>query len=103
MEIQELHPGGGGPALFSAVNLTKLLSGILSNIKKSESFSFSFKVHPANTTFGHLYQLKELDFERLSFGIQDFNMTVQQVINRVQTFEELKSVVDQVNHLDLSR
>ena len=99
VEIEELHLGGGTPTFFSAGNLTKLLSGILFTIKKSESFSFSFEAHPANTTFGHLYQLKELGFDRLSLGIQDFNMTVQKAINRVQTFEEVKSVVDQARSL----
>ncbi len=99
VEIEELHLGGGTPTFFSATNLTKLLNGILSTIKKSKSFSFSFEAHPANTTFGHLYQLKELGFDRLSLGIQDFNLTVQKAINRVQTFEEVKSVVDQARSL----
>lgn len=99
VEIEELHLGGGTPTFFSAGNLKKLLSIILSGIKKSDSFSFSFEAHPANTTFGHLYQLKELGFDRLSLGIQDFDLTVQKAINRVQTFEEVKSVVDQARSL----
>lgn len=99
VEIEELHLGGGTPTFFSAGNLKNLLNTILSGIKKTESFSFSFEAHPANTTFGHLYQLRELGFDRLSLGIQDFDLTVQKAINRVQTFEEVKSVVDQARSL----
>lgn len=99
VEIEELHLGGGTPTFFSASNLKKLIESILSNIKKSKTFSFSFEAHPANTTFGHLYVLKELGFDRLSLGIQDFDPIVQKAINREQSFQEVKSVVDQARSL----
>ncbi len=72
---------------------------ILKGIKKSETFSFSFEAHPANTTFGHLYKLKELGFDRLSLGIQDFDLTVQKAINRIQTFEQVEKTVVEARSL----
>lgn len=99
LEIEELHIGGGTPTFFSANNLDLLLKEILKGIKKSETFSFSFEAHPANTTFGHLYKLKELGFDRLSLGIQDFDLTVQKAINRIQTFEQVEKTVVEARSL----
>lgn len=99
VEIEEIHLGGGTPTFFKSENLKLLLSTILNDVKRSESFSFSFEAHPANTTFGHLYQLRELGFDRLSLGIQDFDLKVQKAINRVQTFEQVKKVVDEARSL----
>ena len=50
----------------------------------SENFEFSFEGHPNNTTYEHLLELAQLGFDRVSFGIQDFNPQVQIAVNRIQ-------------------
>jgi len=93
--IQELHLGGGTPTFFSPENLTLLIKTILSYTKKSDTpVNFSFEGHPNNTTRAHLQALYELGFRRVSFGIQDFDLHVQTLINRVQTYESVKQVTE---------
>jgi oxygen-independent coproporphyrinogen-3 oxidase len=92
--IKEIHLGGGTPTFFSPENLTYLLSTILDTVEISKEYDFSFEGHPSNTTKEHLQALYDLGFKRVSFGIQDFDEKVQDTINRYQTFEEVKQVLD---------
>ncbi len=92
--IKEIHLGGGTPTFFSAENLHRLLSTILNSADICEEHDFSFEGHPANTTFQHLQILYDLGFRRVSFGIQDFDPEVQDVINRYQSYEQVEQVVN---------
>ncbi len=93
--IREIHLGGGTPTFFTAENLKKLIQGILSKSETAVNAEFSFEAHPANTTLEHLTTLHQLGFKRISYGIQDFDDKVQDAINRYQSFEEVKTILDQ--------
>lgn len=97
--IKEIHLGGGTPTFFSPENLTYLLSTILNTVEISKDYDFSFEGHPGNTTKEHLQALYDLGFKRVSFGIQDFDEKVQDTINRYQTFEEVKQVLDDARQI----
>lgn len=90
--IKELHLGGGTPTFFSAENLARLINGITEHAHIASDPEFGFEGHPANTTKQHLQTLYDLGFRRVSFGIQDFDPKVQEVINRKQTFEQVQTV-----------
>lgn len=92
--IKEIHLGGGTPTFFSHENLGYLLKSILDTVDVASDHDFSFEGHPSNTTKSHLKTLYDLGFKRVSFGIQDFDEKVQDTINRYQTFEEVKQVMD---------
>jgi len=93
--IREIHLGGGTPTFFSAANLHLLIGGLLEGAEVHPKAEFSFEAHPANTTVDHLQTLYDLGFRRLSLGIQDFDPKVQFIINRHQSFEEVKAVTQQ--------
>lgn len=97
--IREIHLGGGTPTFFSPENLHALISEILSSAEICEEHDFSFEGHPANTTAGHLQTLFDLGFRRVSFGIQDFDHNVQDVINRYQSYEQVDEVVKQARRI----
>ncbi|RCH55448.1 oxygen-independent coproporphyrinogen III oxidase [Mucilaginibacter hurinus] len=92
--IREIHLGGGTPTFFSPQNLQTLVKGLLINNFIHPDADFSFEAHPGNTTAAHLQVLYDLGFRRLSLGIQDFDPKVQLIINRIQTFEQVKNVTD---------
>jgi oxygen-independent coproporphyrinogen-3 oxidase len=93
-KIKEIHLGGGTPTFFSPENLEILLEGILKGAEIDKDAEFGFEAHPNNTTKEHLEALYKLGFRRISFGIQDFDKNIQTIINRIQTFETVKSVTD---------
>ncbi|SHG68190.1 oxygen-independent coproporphyrinogen III oxidase [Flagellimonas flava] len=90
--IKELHLGGGTPTFFSPEHLKMLITGLLRWGKKSEESEFSFEGHPNNTTKAHLQALFDVGFRRVCLGVQDYNLTVQKAINRIQPFENVKKV-----------
>lgn len=90
--IREIHLGGGTPTFFSAANLKRLIDGIFEYAKRPESYDYSFEAHPNNTTREQLQTLFDLGFRRTSFGIQDYDPTVQRAINRIQSFENVQNI-----------
>ncbi|MDX1278244.1 oxygen-independent coproporphyrinogen III oxidase [Oceanihabitans sediminis] len=92
--IKELHFGGGTPTFFSPENLKKLINGLLGRSVLAEHYEFSFEGHPNNTTREHLQTLYDLGFRRVSFGVQDYNESVQKAIHRIQPFENVKRVTE---------
>ncbi|MBD78618.1 MAG: oxygen-independent coproporphyrinogen III oxidase [Crocinitomicaceae bacterium] len=97
--LKEMHLGGGTPTFLSAENLHILISGILSKCDPVDSPEFSFEAHPNSTTYDKMLALYKLGFKRLSLGVQDFDIEVQRVINRYQSFEEVKKVSDEAREI----
>lgn len=97
--IREIHLGGGTPTFFSPENLVKLIQGITKDAKIYPDHEFSVEVHPNFTRREHLEALKSVGFNRVSLGVQDFDPKVQYVINREQSFEKTKEVVDWAREL----
>lgn len=92
--IREIHLGGGTPTFFSPANLKYLTDGLLKNSEVHPQAEFSFEAHPGNTTEEHLQTLYDAGFRRLSLGIQDFDPYVQLMINRIQSYEQVKQVTE---------
>jgi oxygen-independent coproporphyrinogen-3 oxidase len=97
--IREIHLGGGTPTFFSHQNLQSLITGIIEGCQIHPRAEFSFEGHPANTTADHLQALYDLGFRRVSLGIQDFDPKVQFIINRMQSFEQVKEVTEQARRI----
>ncbi len=91
--IKNLHLGGGTPTFFTPEALDILLSGILHEAEIMRDAAFSFEGHPNNTSYSHLEKLASFGFNRVSFGIQDFNETVQKAIHRLQPVKNVEKVM----------
>lgn len=87
--IRELHLGGGTPTFFSPQNLERLMARLLEGAVVHPDHSFSVEGHPNNTSREHLDTLYRSGFRRISYGVQDLNREVQEVIHRIQPFENL--------------
>lgn len=98
-KLAELHLGGGTPTFFSPENLGMLMDGILKHTTPNDKAQFSFEGHPNNTTEQHLRELRAKGFNRVSFGIQDFDPVVQRTINRMQSFVQVRKVTQEARTL----
>jgi oxygen-independent coproporphyrinogen-3 oxidase len=97
--IREIHLGGGTPTFFNAANLKTLIEGITIDCLVTEDHEFSIEVHPNYTKREHLEVLYKAGFKRISVGIQDFDPRVQFLINRIQSFEKTKEIIDWAREL----
>jgi oxygen-independent coproporphyrinogen III oxidase len=92
--LSELHLGGGTPTFLSAEELERLITGILAHSRLTPDAEFSIEADPRTTTRGQLQTLARLGFRRLSLGVQDFDPFVQEIVNRVQTEEQVRAVTE---------
>ena len=81
--VSQLHLGGGTPTFLSNDELNELMS----MLKRSFSFvaggEYSVEVDPRTVDESRLAFLFELGFNRLSFGVQDFDPVVQKAVHRL--------------------
>lgn len=98
-KIKELHLGGGTPTFFASKNLKFLISELLKSSELAKDYEFSFEGHPNNTTKEHLQTLFDLGFRRVSYGVQDYNLKVQQAIHRIQPFEHVKRATEMAREI----
>lgn len=94
IRLGELHVGGGTPTFLTAAQLVRLLGGILGQVTVEPGAELGIEADPRVTTAEQLHALAGLGFTRLSLGIQDFDPTVQQAVNRLQSPEEVRAVTE---------
>lgn len=94
-KLTQLHLGGGTPTYFTSEQLADLMGALHDafNMDDSDSHEFSLEVDPRTVTPDQIHQLRELGFNRLSFGVQDFDEQVQIAVNRIQTEEQTRDLV----------
>lgn len=92
--IKEVHLGGGTPTYLSNENMSALINDIKAKARFSENIELSIEAHPNYTTEAQIKHLAALGFNRISFGIQDFDLKVQQAITRVQTVEQVTKATE---------
>jgi oxygen-independent coproporphyrinogen-3 oxidase len=94
-ETASVHFGGGTPTFLSASELERLVTGMDKLLKRTgHEFEGSIEVDPRRTNFAQLEVLRDLGFSRVSLGVQDFDPEVQRLVNRIQPFEQTKSITD---------
>lgn len=92
--INSLHFGGGTPTFLSPENLERLITELTE--VKSEQFIGSIEIDPRTCKPGHLEVLERCGIKRVSLGIQDFDLTVQRAINRIQPVALVLSLLEKL-------
>lgn len=97
--ISQLHLGGGSPTFFSDSELTELMTMLKRNFLFAPNGEYSIEVDPRTVNEQRLRHLSELGFNRLSFGVQDFDPEVQKAVHRIQPAEQVFSLVEAARQL----
>ena len=92
--LTQLHWGGGTPTFLSADEITTLMITLRSQYDFSDHAEISIEIDPRVVDEKKIDLLAELGFNRMSLGVQDFDAKVQQAINRVQSVEMTKGVLE---------
>ncbi|MBI3195412.1 MAG: oxygen-independent coproporphyrinogen III oxidase [Ignavibacteriae bacterium] len=83
--IVQLHWGGGTPTFLSPAQIRNLGTHIMGAFQYEVDAEISVEVDPRELTFNHLHALRDVGFNRISLGVQDFNPKVQRAVNRNQS------------------
>ena len=97
--ISQLHLGGGSPTFFSDDELSQLMDMIKRSFKLAPGGEYSIEIDPRTVDEKRLAHIASLGFNRLSFGVQDFDTEVQKAVHRIQPAEQVFSLVEAARRL----
>lgn len=96
LNISALHLGGGSPTMLKPEHILSLGRRLRDKFAFASDAEISVEMDPNDMDEARFDALASIGMTRASLGVQDFDERVQQAINREQTFEQTKAVVDAV-------
>ena len=97
--VSQLHLGGGTPTFLSNDELRELMSVLKRSFNFVAGGEYSVEVDPRTVNHERMALLYELGFNRLSFGVQDFDPEVQKAVHRIQPVEKVFDLVASARQL----
>jgi len=93
--VTQLHWGGGTPTFLSHDEMRQLMAETRRYFKllDDDNGEYSIEIDPREADAETINVLRELGFNRLSLGVQDFDPAVQKAVNRIQSEAETEEVI----------
>src|SRR5436190_18973896 len=95
----QLHFGGGSPTFLQPDEIRKLGEIIHKHFKFSDDIEAGVEIDPRRLTRDHIVALREVGFNRTSFGVQDFEAKVQEAVHRIQPRDMTQQALDWAREL----
>lgn len=92
--VEHIHWGGGSPSILSPADITRLAGRLRSAFDVPADAELAVEVDPRGLDPERVAAFAAAGVSRISIGVQDFDERVQRAINRAQSFELTKSVID---------
>ncbi len=100
--VSQLHLGGGTPTFLSDSELSLLMARLQVAFDWLPGIEASIEIDPRTVTRQRLEHLMHLGFNRISYGVQDFDERVQQAVHRVQPFDQVQRLMQDARELRFS-
>lgn len=95
-QVTAVHFGGGSPTMVKPDDMIALMDCLRAAFSFAPDVEISVEMDPNDLDEGRYDALAAIGMTRASLGVQDFDPKVQKTINRIQTFEQTRSVVEAV-------
>lgn len=92
--LTQLHFGGGSPTFLTDDELARLMGVLRESFTIDADAELSIEIDPRTVDEVRLRRLARLGFDRLSFGVQDFDPEVQKAVHRVQPLEMVRGLIE---------
>jgi len=97
--VEQLHLGGGTPTFLTPQQMKRLITLLEQHFNFTSTTERGIEIDPRSLAENMLVDLRMLGFNRVSFGIQDFNDDVQLAVNRPQHADTVKQLIIQAREL----
>lgn len=97
--VSQIHFGGGTPTFLSDAELSGLMERLQKAFRVAPGAEISIEVDPRTASPLRLAALRKMGFNRISFGVQDFDPEVQKAVHRVQSFESIRDLMQAAREL----
>lgn len=91
--VSQIHFGGGTPTFLTDYEISHIFDMLRSKFDLEKGGEFSIEIDPRTVNKERLINLKAIGFNRISFGVQDFDQDVQKAVHRVQPFEQVEELM----------
>ena len=91
--VSQLHLGGGTPTFLDDAALGRLMAMLRNNFTLAPDGEYAIEIDPRTIDAERLANIAALGFNRLSFGVQDFDPAVQRAVHRIQPAEQVFDLV----------
>ena len=92
--VVQVHWGGGTPTFLSQDEMRAVMAALTRAFRFGADTEASIEVDPRKVGVDTVKLLRDLGFNRMSVGIQDFDPAVQHAVNRIQSEAETRRVID---------
>lgn len=92
--VVQMHWGGGTPTYYDTGQMARLYQHLGRNFDFAADGEYSIEVDPRTVDAGTMKSLRDMGFNRVSFGVQDFDPGVQAAVHRVQSEEQTRGAID---------
>lgn len=93
-KVSHIHWGGGSPTMLRPDDIRRLSDATRDAFRLDEPCDFAVEIDPRGLDDAHMDALVASGLTRVSIGVQDFDLEVQRAINRIQSIEETRRVVE---------
>ncbi|MBI5277160.1 MAG: oxygen-independent coproporphyrinogen III oxidase [Burkholderiales bacterium] len=98
-QVTQLHLGGGSPTFMNDEELGQLMGMIRRSFGLAQGAECSIEIDPRTVTGERLANLYDMGFNRISFGVQDFDPDVQKAVHRIQPFEQVQALMEDARRI----
>ena len=92
--VSHIHFGGGSPNILKGDDWRLILGQLRKRFEVEDSAEIAVEVDPRGLADEQIEVLADIGITRASIGVQDFDQGVQRAINRIQSYELTRRVVD---------
>jgi oxygen-independent coproporphyrinogen-3 oxidase len=95
-QVEQLHWGGGTPTFISRDQMVELMESTRRRFRLAddEIGEYSVEIDPREADADTVSLLRTLGFNRMSLGVQDFDPQVQKAVNRIQSEQETRAIIE---------
>ena len=97
--VTQIHWGGGTPTYLDEAQSSRLMGLLREHFTVSDEAEISIEMDPREVDLSMLNHLRNIGFNRISMGIQDFNKEVQKLVNREQDEEFIFALMKRAKEL----
>ncbi len=98
--VSQLHWGGGTPTFLPPEQMERLMAATRQHFHLQDDAEISIEIDPRKVDEEIMAVLGHIGFNRISVGVQDFDPTVQKAVNRIQSLEQTRLVIEEARRHD---
>jgi oxygen-independent coproporphyrinogen-3 oxidase len=92
--VTSIQWGGGSPTILEPADITRLGKWLKDGFGRDPGCEFGIEIDPRGMTREKIAAMRGAGCNRASIGVQDFDPAVQKAVNRIQSYEETRDIVE---------